>query len=60
MDTAEAIAALPAVYAQALRLRAAGMDHAAIAGRLEVPEDAVANLLRLAEAKLARLLAEVE
>lgn len=58
MDTAEAMAALPARYAEALRLRGAGLDDAGIAHALDVPVSAVANLLLLAEAKLSRLRGE--
>lgn len=60
MNVAEAMAALPVVYADALRLREEGVSPADIARTLEVPGDAVANLLRLADAKLARLLGEPE
>lgn len=49
---------LPAAYAAALRLRAAGVDHAGIATRLEMPSEAVPLLLAIAEAKLARLVEE--
>lgn len=46
---------LPAAYAAALRLRAAGADDAGIAARLGLPPEAVPLLLTIAEAKLARL-----
>lgn len=55
MELAEALAALPATYATALRLQASGLATADIARRLDVPVDAVDTLLKLAEAKLARL-----
>lgn len=60
MDTdgpsAEAIDQLPAVYASALRLRAAGTSHDEIAERLGLHPEAVDTLLRLAEDKLHGLL----
>lgn len=52
----DALAALPAGYAEALRLRDQGEDIADIAERLDIPVDSVDPLLRLAEAKLASLL----
>ena len=58
MEADAAFDALPAAYAQALRLRAAGYDAAAIGEAVDVPLDAVDVLLRLADAKLARLLTE--
>jgi DNA-directed RNA polymerase specialized sigma24 family protein len=48
---------LPEAYAQALRLRDAGLSDAAIAHQLGVPAEAIAMLMRLAEAKLAHLMA---
>jgi hypothetical protein len=45
---------LPDAYATALRLRAAGCTDEMIAERLAVEPEAVAPLLRIAEAKLAR------
>jgi hypothetical protein len=47
---------LPEPYAEALRLHDLGRDHA-IAGSLGIEPEAVASLIELAEAKLARLLA---
>jgi len=55
VDFDEAIAGLPATYAEALRLRRQGLTNADIAGRLEVPLASIDVLLRLAEAKLAAL-----
>lgn len=57
MDADEALAALPEVYADALRLRAQGLAGAEIAMRVGVPGSAVDALLRLGAAKLARLVA---
>jgi DNA-directed RNA polymerase specialized sigma24 family protein len=55
MEADAAFDALPAAYALALRLRAAGHDAAAVAEAVDVPVDAVDALLWLGEAKLARL-----
>ena len=55
MDFDEAIAELPAKYAQALRLRGDGLSGAHIAELLEIPADSIDPLLQLAEAKLAAL-----
>jgi DNA-directed RNA polymerase specialized sigma24 family protein len=55
MDRDEALRLLPESYECALRLRDAGLSHL-IAGRLEIPPEAVTPLLHLAEAKLSRLL----
>ena len=60
MDRARALSQLPEVYAAALRLRDAGRGSEAIATRLGMPVEAIAPLLRLAEAKLSRLLASDE
>jgi DNA-directed RNA polymerase specialized sigma24 family protein len=57
MDRAAALSRLPEAYAEALRLRDAGLSDAAIARRLGVPAEAMALLLRLADAKLAHLMA---
>ena len=57
MDRATALSRLPEAYAEALRLRDAGLSHAAIARRLGVPTEAMVLLLRLADAKLAHLMA---
>jgi DNA-directed RNA polymerase specialized sigma24 family protein len=59
MDRAEALLLLPEAYARALTLREGGASPADIAGDLDIVVEAVPSLLRLAEAKLARLLAEV-
>jgi len=60
MDQATALSQLPETYANALRLRDAGLCDEAIARWLGVPEEAIAPLLRLAEAKLTRLMASDE
>lgn len=51
-----AIDLLPEAYARALRLRDAGSE-ASIAQALQIAPEAVAPLLRLAEAKLASIMA---
>jgi DNA-directed RNA polymerase specialized sigma24 family protein len=53
MDRDRALAALPATYANALRLREAGLDDEAIAARLDIQLEAVGPLLEIAAAKLA-------
>lgn len=53
----EALALLPPAYAQALRLQDQGCDEQQIAAQLAIEAAAVGSLLRLANAKLARLLA---
>lgn len=57
MDLASALNELPEVHAAALRLHRAGTDAAGIAAALGIEVEAVAPLLRVAEAKLASLLA---
>jgi DNA-directed RNA polymerase specialized sigma24 family protein len=57
MDLASAIKELPEVHAVALRLHRAGTANAEIAVELGIEVAAVPPLLRLAKAKLARLLA---
>jgi DNA-directed RNA polymerase specialized sigma24 family protein len=57
MDLAAALNELPEVHAEALRLHRAGTDPAGIAEALGIDVEAVAPLLRVAEAKLASLLA---
>jgi DNA-directed RNA polymerase specialized sigma24 family protein len=57
MDLAVALDELPEVHAAALRLHRAGTDAAGIASELGIEVEAVAPLLRVAEAKLASLLA---
>jgi len=52
----EALDLLPATYAEAVRLRRRGLDKQSIAVELGVDEAAIGTLLRLAEAKLRRLL----
>ncbi|PWU43475.1 hypothetical protein DLE60_16370 [Micromonospora globispora] len=58
MTYEEALDLLPVRYAQALHLRRLGCDEQAIAAELAVEPAAVGPMLQLAEAKLARLLAE--
>jgi hypothetical protein len=58
MDRAEASQMLPEAYARALILRERGASPDDIAGDLDIVVEAVPSLLRLADAKLARLLAE--
>jgi DNA-directed RNA polymerase specialized sigma24 family protein len=57
MNRELALSELTLAYAEALRLRDQGVDHAAIAARLDLPVEAVPNLLELAQAKLDTLLA---
>ncbi len=57
MDLAAALNELPEAHAKALRLHRAGTDAAGIAEALCIDVKAVAPLLRVAEAKLASLLA---
>jgi DNA-directed RNA polymerase specialized sigma24 family protein len=51
----DVFAALPEVYAEALRLRDRGVAAADIAARIDIPVEALETLICLAEAKLARL-----
>jgi hypothetical protein len=55
VDRAEALQALPATYAIALRLRDEVVEHDAVARVLDVEPEALGPLLTLAEAKLAGL-----
>lgn len=55
MDLASALTELPEVHAVVLRLHHAGTSAAGIAAELGIDIDAVGPLLRVAEAKLARL-----
>ncbi|MGH3854368.1 MAG: G1 family glutamic endopeptidase [Pseudonocardiaceae bacterium] len=57
MDLASALDELPKAHAAVLRLHRAGTNAAGIAAELGIEVEAVAPLLRVAEAKLARLLA---
>jgi DNA-directed RNA polymerase specialized sigma24 family protein len=59
MDRREAIARLPEAYQVALRLHAEGRNDD-IADRLGIAPEAVTPLLRLADAKLQRLLSRVD
>jgi DNA-directed RNA polymerase specialized sigma24 family protein len=56
MDLESALSELPEAHAVALRLYRAGADTARIASELGIDIDAVGLLLRVAQAKLARLL----
>jgi hypothetical protein len=58
MDVETAFSRLPETHAAALRLRARGFDDDAIAVALVLEPEAVAPLLRIAEAKLGSLTAE--
>ena len=57
MDRNHAIEQLPETYATAVRLRARGFDDDAIAAALSLAPEAVAPLLKIADAKLAELTA---
>ena len=56
MDRRTALGKLPPFYAEVIRLRDEGLDDAAVAAALEVDVSAVANVIKLAEAKLSRLM----
>lgn len=56
--SADPVDQLPALYASALRLRDAGLPDNDIAERIGVHPEAMDAVFRLAEAKLALLLAE--
>jgi DNA-directed RNA polymerase specialized sigma24 family protein len=58
MDRTAALDELPESYAVALRLHSAGHDNTAIATALGIELESVEPLLRLANAKLERLLEE--
>lgn len=58
MDRAEAIARLPATYAAVIELLDQGASDEVIAEQLDLDRAAVAPLVAVAEAKLARLLAD--
>jgi DNA-directed RNA polymerase specialized sigma24 family protein len=58
MDRAEAIARLPAAHAAVIDLLDEGASEDVIAERLNLDRAAVAPLVAVAQAKLARLLAE--
>jgi hypothetical protein len=55
MEDECALGRLPETYAAALRLRARGLDEAAIAAELGLEPEAIRPLLQLAQAKLAAL-----
>lgn len=56
MDRQKAMLELPMAYAVALRMQEAGADAADIGRALEVPEEAVPELLAIGASKLAALL----
>lgn len=58
VDRSAALELLPEAYADALRLRDAGDEPADIARRLRIAPEALTAAVELAEAKLARLLAD--
>jgi len=58
MDRELAIEQLPETYAAALRLRGRGFDDDAIAAALALAPEAVPSLLRIADAKVALLIAQ--
>jgi len=55
VDREEALRRLPEAHAKALRLRDQGVDDATLADNLDIPFAALGPLIRIAEAKLARL-----
>jgi hypothetical protein len=57
MDLDTAFGRMPQVYAEALRLRGDGFDTLAIAERLLLPPESMPSLFKLANAKLAALMA---
>jgi DNA-directed RNA polymerase specialized sigma24 family protein len=59
VDRAVALELLPEAYARALRMREAGSEPAEIARCLRIAPEAVPSALELADAKLARLIADV-
>ena len=56
MNREQAIEQLPETHAAAVRLRGRGFDDDAIATALSLPPEAVPELLRIADQKLATLL----
>ena len=59
MDRDAAIRLLPTLHANALRLRDQGLRTASIAERLDLGLDEVDPVLRIAEAKLRRLITNI-
>lgn len=57
MDLDTALGRMPQVYAEALRLRGDGLDALGIAERLLLPAESMPSLFKLADAKLAALMA---
>lgn len=60
MERAEALQLLPPQYGAALRLADAGASEQAIAEALEIEPATIGPLLKIAEAKLQRILAGAE
>jgi hypothetical protein len=60
VDRRQALRALPTGYALALTLREEGHDEPTIAERLGFAPESVGTLLALAEAKLARVMAQAD
>ena len=58
MDVHSAVHELPACYGEALRAALAGLDDSDLAEALDVPPEAVRNVVLLALAKLNTLLDE--
>jgi len=58
MDREHAIEQLPETYAAAVRLRGRGFDDDDIAAALALTPEAVPSLLRIADAKVALLIAQ--
>lgn len=56
MERAQAIEELPEAYARALSLREKGVGAEVIAAEVGIVPEAVASMLRLADAKLAHLM----
>lgn len=56
VDRSQAIDRLPKVYAEALRLRDAGVEDCIICEKLSIDGEALGPLLNVAEAKLLRLM----
>ncbi len=57
VDRSHALRELPTMHAVALRLRDSGFDDQVVAVVLDIEDVQVPTLLRIAEAKLARLVA---
>jgi DNA-directed RNA polymerase specialized sigma24 family protein len=57
LDRPTALSYLPVLHAVALELAEAGVDQATIGSRLGIPTSSVGQLVKVAQAKLARLVA---